>query len=299
MYDEILKYLEKNNISSTKKDFNNEKISYEDYKELQFKIDSITSNKKDNRNSNLKNKTNFFVVKNFLDNLRQDFIKQYYSYQEYNRPYLSISELLQCLRKSYYFRMKFKPDESYLYKNIDSMISLMYGNFIHDIISKYYPFTFTEKTFKLEKFGKVKGKVDGIKNNLVFEIKTDTRLNFDYAYKQACCYAYMYNVFEDKKIVDNIIIIHVTSVKPFKYDEYAKKLDESLAESNLNRGYILREALDTKQIPNKEKSNLCYYCEFSKYCNKDIEITSYENIEDNNTNTSNKIKDITDITVLL
>jgi CRISPR/Cas system-associated exonuclease Cas4 (RecB family) len=147
------------------------------------------------------------------------------------------------------------------------------GNVVHDIIQDLYNFTEIEKTIISEKY-KIKGRIDGIKDNFVYEIKTIDNTKFDGGYleshyQQGLIYGHILNE-EYNYNIDTIVLIYVTRdlkrIIPFDLP-----LDTTLSQSLISRSLILRDSLDTKSVPepiaaDKEQ---CKWCSYKDYCEKD------------------------------
>ena len=149
--------IKKNKISSNTKKLLNDSI--EEYSDLH----TLTQHKSAS--------TTGFNVEKFESLMRSKLIDSYKKLQSYERPYISVSELYNCMRKNYYYRQRYEIDVkdefsfSYLY------LIQKVGDVIHEVAQSLYDFSETEKTVVSEKY-KVKGRVDAIKDEFIYEIKS-------------------------------------------------------------------------------------------------------------------------------
>jgi CRISPR/Cas system-associated exonuclease Cas4 (RecB family) len=214
-----------------------------------------------------------FSIQKFETMMRSKLIEEHKKSQSYERPYISVSELTNCLRQCYYFRMRYPINLNKLYNFSYLFLMQKVGNKIHDVVQEIYGFSEIEKTIVSERF-KVKGRVDGIQESFLFEIKSldankvvNTYIKEHYL--QGLIYAFILNTEYEYKI-ETITIIYVKrdlkTVIPFDLP-----VDYKLAESLLNRAPILKSALESHQIPDpfgaiKEH---CQYCLFKEQCKND------------------------------
>jgi len=214
-----------------------------------------------------------FVVNNFESLMRAKLIDNHKKMQSYERPYISVTELFNCLRKTYYIRKKYEIDISKEYNFSYLYMINEVGNTIHDLIQGLYDHTEVEKTLISEKY-KVKGRVDGIRDNFLLEYKTIDESKFmgNYLqshYFQGMIYAYLLNTEYDYKI-DTITIVYIIRnlkrIIPFDLP-----LDNQRAKEFLKFGPMLIDCLKNNVIPetiNSDKEQ-CHWCQYKKYCEKD------------------------------
>ena len=112
-----------------------------------------------------------FVVENFESLMRSKLVDEHKKRQSYDRPYISVTELFTCIRQNYYARKKYDIDikKQYGFSYLHLINNI--GNKVHDYIQELYNHTEVEKTLVSEKY-KVKGRVDGIRDNFLLEYKT-------------------------------------------------------------------------------------------------------------------------------
>lgn len=293
-YNNLLNYLERNKAKSSKPKVINvrkKKVEVSLKKEVKQKVpdpvDELnkvlektkeivnTSKEKPKKSFTKQGSTTMgFDIKHFEELMRIKLIDNYKRLQSYERPYVSVSELYNCMRKNYYSRTKYPVDVrkqfnfSYLY-----MIQEV-GNVVHDVIQNLYTFSETEKTIVSEKY-KVKGRCDAIRNNFLYEIKTIDPDRFygkyeENHYFQGLIYSYILNT-EYNYNIDTVTIIYVLRnlKKIFPFDIKLKDIKE--AEPFLQRGLLLRESLNKKEVPEPVgiSKDECIFCPFKVQCEKD------------------------------
>jgi len=277
-YNDLLKYLD-DEVSVTKSAKKNdgftiekETISINTKKLLKDSLEGIHSDVK--FNTSPISTSRGFVVKDFESLMRAKLVDEHKRMQSYERPYISVTELFNCLRKNYYTRKKYKIDVvsqfnfSYLY-----MINKV-GNTVHDLIQELYDHTEVEKPIISEKY-KVKGRVDGIRNNFVLEYKTIDESKFQGKYilnhyNQGIIYAYILNSEYGYKI-DTITIVYIIRnlkrIIPFDLP-----IDDNKAIIFLEFAPTLIHCLENNIVPepiNSDKEQ-CHWCQYKKYCDKDL-----------------------------
>lgn len=190
------------------------------------------------------------------------------SLQNYERKYISISELVDCLRKCYFFRKKIIVDNNWIYPYLDLINEN--GNFIHEYIQKLYNFEEIEKTIISKKYN-VKGRVDGINKKFLLELKTIDPEEFKSNpfkkefYAQAMIGAYILNSEYEYNLLGITIVCINRNLKEIK--KYTFKIDNNFAKYMLSRALILNNCLEKNIIPNKtEDKNKCKFCLYKKQC---------------------------------
>jgi CRISPR/Cas system-associated exonuclease Cas4 (RecB family) len=214
-----------------------------------------------------------FDVLEFESMMRSKLIEEYKTSQSYERPYISCSELYNCLRQSYYARKRYQTDISSQFKFSYLYLMQKVGNTLHEIFQNLYNFSQVEKTVVSEKF-KVKGRVDAIKGRHLYELKSIDAKKFKGTflkehYFQGVIYAYILITEYDYKI-DKITIIYIfrdlKNIRSFDID-----VDMALAENFLQRAPILLTALESNTIPEPIGASVdsCTWCPYKQYCEKD------------------------------
>jgi len=269
-YEQLLKYLEteqpnKKKIKPVIKKESSEKIIEE------FKDIPTTQHY-----SKVKKETSkFFSINYFEDLMRKKLIEEHISYQNYNRPYISVSELYNCMRNNYFYRKKYQVDLNKEYRFAYLYLINKVGNTVHKVIQELYQFKEVEKVVLSEKY-KIKGKVDGVDLNTVYEIKT---IDVDDIKKtpvkehifQGMIYAYILNT-EYKYKIKNVTLIYVTRNLKRIYP-IDIKLDMKLGEKFVVRAPLLKDALSKNKVidPIGATQEMCKWCSFKdKYCNVKI-----------------------------
>ena len=102
-----------------------------------------------------------FDVQKFEFLMRSKLIDEYKRIQSFDRPYISVTELCSCSRKSYYERKRYEVDINQMFRFSYLVLLQEVGNFVHKFIQSIYGFTESEKTVISEKY-KVKGRLDSI-----------------------------------------------------------------------------------------------------------------------------------------
>jgi len=214
-----------------------------------------------------------FDVYKFESLMRSKLIDGHKRGQSYERPYISVTELNTCVRRNYYVRMKYPVDVAKQYQFAYLYLINQVGNTVHDVIQTLYDHTEVEKTIISEAF-KVKGRVDGIRDNFLLEYKTIDvnkfkNVYFDAHYIQCLIYAYILN-HEYNYNIDTITIVYVTRdlkrVIPFDLE-----LDDKRALSLLKRAPMILESIAKKSVPDVigADAEQCKYCPYVSICAED------------------------------
>ena len=220
------------------------------------------------KNNIIKDNNIGFDVKRFESLVNSNIINDSNRLTPYNELYISVDELISCLRKCYLQRKKTYVDQKnpylFLAKNIE--------NKIRKLIQEIYDFTEIEKNIISEKY-KVKGKVDGIKNNNLCMIKIINNDRDDYIEKhlvEANIYANILNE-EYRHKINNLTLIYIprslTKIKTFDI-----KYDSKKSIKYLNYGLLLKESIDQNFIPDDigKTEEQCLCCPFKNNPCKDF-----------------------------
>jgi len=214
-----------------------------------------------------------FNVSQFESLMRAKLIEEYKTRQSYERPYISCSELYNCMRQNYYMRKRYQIDVSAQYRFSYLYLIQKVGNTIHSVFQDLYNFTEIEKTIVSEKY-KVKGRVDALKEQNLYELKSidPDKFNGRYVhehYLQCVIYAHILSEEYDYPI-SNISIIYILrnlkNIYVFDLD-----INDELAVKHLQRAPVLLQALDSNIVPEPAGATKeqCKYCLYKKYCKKD------------------------------
>lgn len=278
-YTRLLQYLEDYNIGTGSKKWDTleepvkevekeEEIKTEEYQEQhpgipQQQIEEQTYSSK------------AFDSEKYTSLMRSKLIDDYKTLQSYERPYIAVSELYSCLRKNYYYRLKYTVDPKDLFKYSKVYLMQKVGNAIHEALQEVYDFTEVNKAVVSEKY-KVKGKIDAFKDGFVYEIKTLDENKFlgTYSkehYYQGLIYSYILNT-EYNYRIDTVVLIYVfrdnLKRNPVAFD---LPLDNDLAKSLLEKALLLQDHIQRKEVidPIGATKDQCHYCEFKSFCAKD------------------------------
>lgn len=216
-----------------------------------------------------------FDVDKFENLMRSRLIDDYKKMQSYERPYISVTELFYCMRKSYYSRLKYVTDlkQQFNFAYLDIINRL--GNTIHDYVQEIYNFAETEKTIVTEKY-KVKGRCDAITEPYLYEFKTldekkFTGMYLKEHYYQPIIYAHILNT-EYNYNIKTITLVYFfrdnIKRKPYTID---LPTDEKIAVGFLNQAIILQNCIIGKTVPEPFNANQeqCRWCPYVVYCEKD------------------------------
>lgn len=221
-----------------------------------------------------KSKSKSFDVQRFESMMKTKLIEEHKKIQSYERPYISVTEICGCLRQSYYVRMRYPVN-----LNDQFMFSYLYliqkiGNKIHEVIQELYDFSEIEKTILSEKY-KVKGRIDGIRESFIHEIKSidDSKFKNTFIrehYFQGLVYAYILNTEYNYNITTITIIYVMRNLK--RIVPFDIPIDNQLAQSLLSRAPILLSSIKTSQVPDPfgATKEMCTFCLFKNQCKKDI-----------------------------
>jgi CRISPR/Cas system-associated exonuclease Cas4 (RecB family) len=147
------------------------------------------------------------------------------------------------------------------------------GNLIHEIFQDLYNFTDTEKSIVSEKY-KVKGRVDALKDDILYELKTldPPKYRGKYIkehYYQCVIYAHILNTEYDYNISKITIVYVLRDLK--KIYPFDLPPNDELAIQFLERSLILLDSISSKKTPEPigATDTHCRFCLYKKYCEKD------------------------------
>jgi CRISPR/Cas system-associated exonuclease Cas4 (RecB family) len=215
--------------------------------------------------------TEGFNVRLLEEKLVNKLVENHKKLQSYERPYISVSELLGCLRGCYYYRKKYSIDLKKKFNYPYLYIRQKVGNAVHEAIQDVYSFDEVEKTVISEKFF-VKGRLDGLADVYVIDFKpsNDVRKEVDPKhFNQGNIYATILNTEYEYSIKKVVIVYYLLSFKDIQVFVNDVDLEQGL--SFLKRGKLLKEHLENNIIvdPIGATKNECQYCPYVKYCQKD------------------------------
>ncbi len=232
---------------------------------------------------NVKTSKGFDVIK-FENLMRSKLIDEHKRMQSYDRPYISVTELLSCSRKVFYERMKYKINVKDLYSFSYLYLINKIGNELHNIFQDLSNNDESEKTIISERY-KVKGRIDDVRDNFLIEYKTIDADKFknkyiDNHYNQACIYSYLLNSEYGYKIDTITIVYIIRNLKRIVPFDLPLKNKEAI--KFLDKAPVLKECIDKKIVPepigaDKEQ---CRYCLYKQYCKKESNVNISQPIKD-------------------
>lgn len=275
-YESLLKYLEDETSKTRliKKDtiqtFEKEEVSVSTKQLIKDSLEGIYS---DVTPSIPNRSSRGFDVNKFESLMRAKLIDEHKKMQSYERPYISVTELFTCLRQKYYVRKKYEIDISKQFNFSYLFMINKVGDTVHNTIQELYDHTEVEKTLVSEKY-KVKGRVDGIRDNFLLEYKTIdvdkfTNKYIPIHYFQGMIYAYILNSEYGYKI-DTITIVYIIRnlkrIIPFDLPT-----DDQQAIKFLKVAPILLNCLKNDIVPDPINSDeeQCKWCQYKTYCEKE------------------------------
>ena len=216
-----------------------------------------------------------FDVTRFENLMRSKLIDEYKKMQSYERPYISVTELFSCMRSNYYARLKYQVDIKDLFKFAYLKMIQEVGNTIHTVVQTVYDFTEVEKTIISEKFS-VKGRVDALKENYLYEIKTldEDKFNGEFRvndFQQGNIYSFILNNEYNLKIDTVVLLYFFRSNLKKRAAVFELKINNKEAEFYLSKGKALLNYIQRKEVPDVigADEEQCKYCLFKKFCEKD------------------------------
>lgn len=278
-YKKFLSYLEsqETNHLTTKKEVEVLKVQKvkEDTQKLleECKVDQVKKSKpKKSKKKVSPDKTGFSVDK-FENLMRSKLVDGHKRMQSYDRPYISVTELVSCIRKAYYQRQKYPIDINQQYRFAYLSLINHVGDAVHEFIQELYDFEETEKTLISEVY-KVKGRIDGLSGRFLIEFKTIDEEKFkgeylDAHYKQGLIYTYILNEEYGYKVNTITIVYIVRNLK--KIFPFDLPYDKEHAKSIIDKAHLLKQSLIEQKPPDPHnaKKEDCTFCQYIKYCVKD------------------------------
>lgn len=215
--------------------------------------------------------TEGFNVRLLEEKFVKKMIEDHKRIQSYERPYISVTEILNCLRSCYYFRKKYSINIKSKFNYPFLYIRRKVGDSVHEAIQDVYNFDETEKTVISEKFP-VKGRLDGLIDSYVIDFKPSDKMKDEVDpkhYDQGNIYATILNTEYGYSIEKVIIVYYILNFKDMQV--FVDKVDLKRGLGFLNRGKLLKEHLDNNTLidPIGATEKECRYCSYIKYCEKD------------------------------
>lgn len=167
-----------------------------------------------------------------------------------------VTELTQCLRKSWYARAMGIPPAD------EKIVVLLLGDDVHYLINSQFPLGEGEKSFEKEYNGvRVRGRVDRIVGSTILEFKTISRLPQEplpHHVEQMQLYFWL-----SDSSKGFLVYVAKTNggIRVFEVER-----DEETIKMLLEKAVMLSDSLKKGEPPDPEKSWLCDYCEFRAQC---------------------------------
>lgn len=215
--------------------------------------------------------TEGFNIRLFEEKLVNKLIEEHKKLQSYERPYISVSEVLYCLRACYYYRKKYSIDLKKKFNYPFLYIRQKVGNTVHDTIQDIYGFDEVEKTVISDKFH-VKGRLDALEDVYLIDFKPSEKFREEVEmkhYDQGNMYATILNTEYDYHVKKIVIAYYISNFKDMQV--FVKNVDLKRGFEFLNKGKLLKEHLDNNLVidPIGATVKECGYCPYSIYCQKD------------------------------
>jgi hypothetical protein len=215
--------------------------------------------------------TEGFNVRLLEEKLIKKMVEKHKSLQSYERPYISVSEVLNCLRACYYFRKKYSIDLKKKFNNPYLYIRQKVGDAVHGAIQDVYNFEEVEKTVISEKFH-VKGRLDGLTDIYVIDFKPSAEKRDEVDpkhYDQGNIYSTILNTEYEYAVEKVVIVYYILDFKDMQV--FVDRVDLKRGLGFLNRGKLLKEHIENNILidPIGATEKECRYCPYMKYCEKD------------------------------
>jgi len=216
--------------------------------------------------------TEGFNVRLFEEKLIKKLIEKHKKLQSYERPYMSVTEVINCLRACYYHRKKYSIDLKKKYNYPYLYLKRKVGDTVHETIQDIYNFDEVEKTIISEKFH-VKGRPDAISEDIfVIDFKPTENFREDVDpnhYEQGNIYSTILNTEYGYSIQKVVIVYYLSNFKNMQV--FSNKVDMERGLEFLKRGKLLKDHLDNSILidPIGASEKECQYCPYIGYCQKD------------------------------
>lgn len=216
--------------------------------------------------------TEGFNIRLFEEKLVKKLIEKHKKLQSYERPYMSVTEVIGCLRACYYHRKKYSIDLKKKYNYPYLYLKRKVGDAVHETIQDIYNFDEVEKTVISEKFH-VKGRPDAISEDIfVIDFKPTENFREDVDlkhYDQGNIYATILNTEYGYSIQKVVIVYYLANFKNMQV--FSNKIDINRGLEFLKRGKLLKDHLDKCILidPIGAIEKECQYCPYIEYCEKD------------------------------
>lgn len=215
--------------------------------------------------------TEGFNIRLLEEKLIKKLVEKYKKIQSYERPYISVTEVLNCLRSCYYYRKKYSIDLKKKFTYPYLYIRQKVGDAVHEAIQDVYSFDEVEKTVISEKFH-VKGRLDGLSDVYVIDFKPSDKMKGEVDtkhYDQGNMYATILNSEYGYSITKVVIVYYILNFKDMQV--FVSDVDIKRGFDFLKRGKKLKEHIENSMAidPIGATEKECGWCPYVKYCQKD------------------------------
>ena len=211
-----------------------------------------------------------FNVKLFEGKMREHLINGFKSYQNYERPYVSVGEVVGCGRSAYFNRKKYVVDPSQMFRFPYLYLFQERGIALHKAVQRIYGLQLVDNTFISKKF-KVKGKIDGALQSYLYEIKVVDPDKFNGIrqadFEQANLYAFIANSEHGYKFTTITLVYVIGNLR--QIIPYDIPIDMNRANTLIRKATILHSCLQENKVPGEnmcKRGEDCTWCLYKKYC---------------------------------
>ena len=184
----------------------------------------------------------------------------------------SVTELIKCVRETYYKKTKVKFEESFD-KSVQSMWGSLRGNYLHELTNAYtWNELETEYNVPLDgdNSATLVGRLDmydettktlldlKTTNNVLWQVKHDMLPKHEHIL-QVQCY---YTMFKEIIPIEHLNLIYADMSEIVVFDLQVKDRSKWIR----NRINILETDLENGITPNAESGNNCKFCKFKSTC---------------------------------
>jgi hypothetical protein len=214
--------------------------------------------------------TEGFNIRLLEEKLIKKLVEKYKKIQSYERPYISVTEVLNCLRACYYYRKKYSIDLKKKFTYPYLYVRQKVGDAVHEAIQDVYSFEEVEKTIISEKFH-VKGRLDALSDVYVIDFKPSDKMKDEVDtkhYDQGNMYATILNTEYGYSITKVVIVYYILNFKDMQV--FVNDVDIKRGIDFLKRGKKLKEHLEHNMVidPIGATEKECGWCPYVKYCQK-------------------------------
>ena len=185
--------------------------------------------------------------------------------REHPHDTLWVTDIAQCLRKTYY-QLKYPLKPEYRLRR-----PLIVGKAIHlwieDLLYRHRDELGVSIQVEVPVEARVcgmvvRGSADIVLDNVLYEIKTTSHVPSKPYYEhilQACFYAYILGL-------EKYCIVYIGDRR---YSVYCMEVNNGIINIFRDRVRILKESIEGGSPPPRERGILCNYCPYKRLCNRD------------------------------